>query len=294
METRVLNYFLTIAKLGTISSAARELHVAQPTLSRQLQQLEEQLGTPLFSREKHRMVLTKAGLAYQLHVQQILVELNRANELVKNINDDELVGKIGIGAVESTVTNFLTPILMNFHQENPSITYDLYDADGTAIQQRLDQGLIELGFVSSPINTAKYHFLKLPTYDRWGIAVLDKDPLIIKKSVTVDDVIERPLIIPHRQLVHDDLMDWLHANDSTLNVVGEYNLLTNAIYLAAAGLGNLICIEGVQLPQDSKLRFIPFTPEYKLDHYLIWRKGVPLSEATQTFVNYLKSQISVQ
>jgi DNA-binding transcriptional LysR family regulator len=294
METRVLNYFLTIAKLGTISAAARELHVAQPTLSRQLQQLEEQLGTPLFSRDKHRMTLTKAGLSYQLHIQQILTELDRANELVQNINKDELSGKIGIGAVESTVTDFLTPILMNFHHENPSVTYDFYDADGTAIKQRLDQGLIELGFVSTPINAAKYHYLQLPSSDRWGLTVSKNDPLANKKSISVDEVNNRPVIIPHRQLVHDELLDWLQVDNTSLNIVGEYNLLTNAIYFASAGLGNLICIEGVELPSKCNLIFIPFEPEHKLEHFLIWRKGVPLSDSSQTFINFLKAQISVQ
>lgn len=294
METRILNYFLTIAKLGTISAAARDLHVAQPTLSRQLQQLEEQLGTPLFTREKHRMVLTKAGLAYQLHIQQVLVELDRANQLVRDIDNDELTGTIGIGVVESTITKFLTSIIMDFHQENPNVIFDLYDADGTAIKNRLDQNLIEIGLVSTPINAAKYHYLQLPINDRWGIFVNQDNPLSQQASVPVDSLGDQPLIIPHRQLVHDELLDWLQPTKAALNIVGEYNLLTNVTYLAQAGLGILVGIEGVELPANSKLTFVPFTPAHYLEHFLIWKKGLALSEPAQTFINALKAQLSIQ
>ncbi|MFC6177013.1 LysR family transcriptional regulator [Companilactobacillus huachuanensis] len=294
METRILNYFLTIAKLGTVSAAARELHVAQPTLSRQIQQLESDLDTPLFTRERHRMVLTKAGLAYQLHVQQILIELNRANQLVRNINNDELTGTLGIGSVESTITKFLTPQLINFHQENPNVIFDLFDADGTDIKERLDQGILEIGFVSTPINTAKYHYLKLPIEDIWGIAVNQNSPFRQHKNISISDLKNQPLIIPHRQLVRDELNDWLQGDGISLQIVAEYNLLTNAIYLAQADLGSLVCISGVELPADSKLTFIPFEPKHELKHFLIWRKGSPLSEVAQTFINFLKAQLSIQ
>lgn len=294
METRILNYFLTIAKLGTISAAARDLHVAQPTLSRQLQQLEQQLGTPLFTRENHRMVLTKAGLAYQLHVQQILIELDRANQLVRDIDNDELTGTIGIGMVESTITSFLTPKIMAFHQDNPNVKFDIYDADGSDIKTRLDQNLIEIGFVSTPINAAKYHYLQLPIKDQWGIFVTSNNPLSQKSEIQVEDLADQPLIIPHRQLVHDELLDWLQPQQTTQNIVGEYNLLTNSTYLAEAGLGILIGIKGVKLPAQSQLTFVPFTPSHYLEHYLIWKKGVPLSESAQTFINALKEQLSIQ
>jgi len=294
METRILNYFLTIAKLGTVSAAARELHVAQPTLSRQIQQLESELGTPLFTREKHRMILTKAGLAYQLHVQQILIELDRANQLVRNLNNDELTGTLGIGSVESTITKFLTPQLINFHRENPNVIFDLFDADGTAIKEQIDQGLLEVGFVSTPINTAKYHYLKLPIEDSWGIAVNQDSPLRQHDKISISDLKNLSLIIPHRQLVRDELYDWLQADGISSQVVAEYNLLTNAIYLAQAGLGTLVCISGVELPTDGKLKFIPIEPRRELKHFLIWRKGSPLSEVAQTFINFLKAQLSIQ
>ncbi|RRK09762.1 LysR family transcriptional regulator [Lactiplantibacillus garii] len=292
METRILHYFLTIARLGTISAAARELHVAQPTLSRQIQQLEAQLGLPLFNRERHRMVLTKAGLTYQLHVQQILTALERANQLVKNSNNAELTGTLSTGCVESNVTNWLAPRLVHFHHAHPHVVIDTYDADGNAIKDRLDQGLLEIGIVSTPINAAKYHAVRLPVNDRWGVAVPATSPWTKQASVDVAALVNQPLIVPHRSLVKTELTDWLQTGDQPLRIVGEYNLLTNAVYLAAAGLGTLVCIAGVTLPPDSGLTFIPFFPQHQLKHFLIWRKGVPLSAPAQALITFLKSEIT--
>lgn len=294
METRILRYFLTIAKLGTISAAARTLHVAQPTMSRQLQQLEEQLGTPLFIRERRRMVLTKAGLAYQIRVQQILAELDRANQAVADLNNDELTGSVGIGCVESSVTNFLIPVLHEFQQQYPQVRLNMYDADGESIKDQLDRSALEIGIVSTPINAAKYNYRQLPVSDRWGIAVNADSSFRGREAVDISELKGRPLIIPHRSLVHDEISDWLTADGNEIQVVGEYNLLTNATYLAAAGVGDLICIKNAPLPAKAHLTFIPLTPERHLDHYMIWRKGVSLSEPTQRLVNHLRSQLSEQ
>ena len=130
METRILRYFLAVAKQGTISGAARELHISQPTLSRQIQQLEAQLGAPLFIRERRRMDLTKAGRAYETKVRRILNELNQANQMVATINNDDLSGTIRIGCVESEVTKVLIPQLVAFHHRYPHVRYHFYDADG--------------------------------------------------------------------------------------------------------------------------------------------------------------------
>lgn len=160
METRILRYFLVVAKQGTISAAARELHISQPTLSRQIQQLESQLNTPLFTRASRHMYLTKAGSAYEEKVRQILTELDQANQLVASISNDDLTGTIRIGCVESEVTRFLVPKMVAFHQQYPHVQYDFYDADGEEVQEKLDQGSLDLGVICAPISTVKYHNIK--------------------------------------------------------------------------------------------------------------------------------------
>lgn len=282
METRVLKYFLTIARLGTISGAARELHLAQPTLSRQLQQLEEQVGQPLFYRERRRMVLTKAGIVYRSKIEQILAELAAANQLVATINNDDLTGQIKIGCIESRVSRYLAPILRQFHQQYPHVVFDIDDADGEQIKEWLDEGRLELGIVSSPISTVKYHSRRLPVVDRWGLAVPHNSSLATQTAISPADLDSSPLIIPHRSLIQDELRSWL--NGQHLQVVAETNLLSNACYLAAEGLGNVVCIEGAPRPANAGLIFIPFTPEHQQENYLIWRKNVTLSEAAQKLV----------
>lgn len=294
METRVLHYFLTIARLGTISAAARELHVAQPTLSRQIQQLEEQLDTTLFIRERRRMVLTKAGMAYQIRVQQILIELERANQVAAAINNDSLTGRVGIGCVESTVTKFLIPELAHFHHDYPQVQIELYDAEGETIKERLDRGSLEVGIVSTPISTAKYHTRQLPVVDRWGVAVPTASPLSRQSTITIDQLATKPVIIPQRSLIHDELNDWLESATSSLVVKGTANLLTNATYLAQAGVGNLICIEGAPLPPQADLTFIPFNPIHEQKHFLIWRKNAVLSAPAERLITQICDHLDNQ
>lgn len=292
METRILNYFLAIAKLGTISAAARELHVSQPTLSRQIQQLEEQLNTSLFIRERRRMVLTKAGQAYAEKVQRIVTELDQANQLVATINNKELTGTIHLGCVESRVTKLVTPQLAKFHQRYPSVRFEIYDADGDEIKERLDQGLLELGIVSTPISTAKYHTVQLPVEDEWGLLVAADNHLADRQSITVADLRNIPLIIPHRSLIHDDLREWLKMDQEELKIVAEANLLTNASYMVGAGIGNLVCIAGAPQPRSTNLKFIPFKPGHRQKQFLIWKKGVSLSKPASKLVDQLKQLAS--
>lgn len=294
LETRILKYFLAIARLGSVSEAARELHVAQPTLSRQIQQLEEQLGVPLFKRERRRMTLTKAGIAYQIRIQQILTELDRANQVVAGINNHSLTGKVGIGCVQSAIYRFIIPQLVEFQKRYPMVYLDLYDADGEEIKERLDQGALELGIVSTPISTAKYHSRRLPVNDRWGLAVPQSSSLNDRKSIHVDELKDLPLIIPHRSLIKNELNDWLQPSDGPLKIVGESNVINNAAYLAASKKIGLVCIEGAPRPADSHLSFIPFAPTRIQKHFLIWRKGVLLSEAAQRLIDQINSHLSAQ
>lgn len=289
METRILRYFLVVAKQGTISAAARELHISQPTLSRQIQQLESQLNTPLFTRASRHMYLTKAGSAYEEKVRRILIELDQANQLVASISNDDLTGTIRIGCVESEVTRVLVPKLVAFHQQYPHVQYDFYDADGEEVQEKLDQGSLDLGVVCAPISTVKYHTLKLPIKDRWGLLVKADSELAHRKVVNAEDLLELPLIIPHRSLFYDDLNELVH--EQQLNIVAESNLLTNVCYLAEAGIGNIICIEGAPRPTSTNLKFIPFSPEHRQEQYLIWPKATTLTQATQKLVKQIQKNI---
>lgn len=289
METRILRYFLVVAKKGTISGAARELHISQPTLSRQIQQLESQLNTPLFNRASRHMYLTKAGSAYEEKVRQILTELNQANQLVASISNDDLTGTIRIGCVESEVTKVLVPELTALHQKYPHVQFDFYDADGDDIQEKLDQGNLDLGLVSAPISTVKYHTLKLPIKDRWGLLVKADSKLAHRKVITAEDLLELPLIIPHRSLFYDDLNELVHGQQ--LNIVAESNLLTNVCYLSEAGLGDIICIEGAPRPASTNLKFIPFSPEHRQEQFLIWPKAITMTQATQKLVKQIQKSI---
>lgn len=211
--------------------------------------------------------------------------------MVATINNDDLTGIIRIGCVESEVTKILIPQLVDFHKRYPHVRYNFYDADGEDIKTHLDQGLLELGLVSTPISTAKYHTLQIPIKDRWGLLVRPDSKLAKQQTVTVADLHDLPLIIPHRSLIYDELNDWLIPHGTQLQVVAESNLLANACYLAEAGVGNIVCIEGAPRPASTDLKFIPFSPERHQNQFLIWRKGVALTEPTQKLVEKICKDI---
>lgn len=290
METRVLRYFLTIARLGTVSAAARELHIAQPTLSRQIQQLEQQLGVELFKRERRRMILTKAGTVYQERIKNILAELSSANEAVAEINNQSLMGTVNIGCVQSSIHQFVIPQLAHFYHRYPGVNLHLYDADGEDIKERLDQGELDCGIVSTPISTVKYHAVRLPINDQWGIAVGQNNQLYGRSQVSIKDLTSIPLFIPHRSLIKSEIDAWLGSVKSQLHIVGESNLIANQAYLTQAIGAGLICIKGAPLPADCQLSFIPITPQRIQKHYLIWRKGVSLGNAASRLVTWLIDQ----
>lgn len=234
---------------------------------------------------------TKAGLAYQLRVEQILAALDQANQVVATINNHELTGRIGIGCVESSVTHFLMPILESFHYRYPRVTLEMYDADGDDIKNRLDRGLLELGIVSTPINAAKYHYCHLPIDDQWGLAVQPTSHLSHQTTVGIDELKEEPLIVPGRSLILEEVSDWLKNNQQELRIVATYNLLANGAFLAAAGLGSLLCIKGAPFPAGLDLHFIPLMPPRTLEHYLIWRKGSAVSKPADRLIKLLQAKV---
>lgn len=288
METRILNYFLVIARLGTISAAARELHISQPTLSRQIQQLEMQLGVPLFKREQRQMILTTAGRTYRQRVQQVLTQLNQAN-LEVALQGNDLAGEVRVGCVESAASNFIAKQVAEFHHHYPNVSFSLYDADGEEIKERLDQGLLDLGIVSAPISTIKYHTQQLPVIDHWGLLVRKDSPLAKRPALKVVDLQNLPLIIPHRSLIIDEIKNWLQRPLVHLNIIAETNLLANAERLVTHGLGNAICIEGAAQLMSGSIKFIPFIPQIQQKHFLIWRKNIQLTEHVQRFIQQLKT-----
>lgn len=291
METRVLNYFLKIAQLSNMSKAAEQLRITQPTLSRQIKTLEESLGTKLFNRDNKKMTLTNAGIIFQKRAQQIVQLVAKAEQDVSD--QEELNGVVAIGCVESTVTNFLGTMIANFHSKYPNIRFSLYDADGDDIREKLDQGTVDLGFVLTPVELAKYNSLDLPVTDHWSLLVPRDNPIAKQEKISLATLRQLPLIIPARNIVQSEILSWAQTPTSELNIVSSQNLLSNSLFLVKAGIGYAICATGAFSNRpDDDIVSIPIDTDTVIDHAMIWRKNYTLSQSAQTFIEFIKEQDS--
>ncbi|PZL73711.1 LysR family transcriptional regulator [Enterococcus plantarum] len=286
MELRVLTYFLTVAREKTISKAAEVLHLSQPTLSKQLKELEEELDVTLFIRGNRSITLTEDGIYLMNRGKEILalVESTTTN-LVKN---DIITGEITIGGGETQAFTFIGTILHKLRDTYPEIGIHLYSGNADDVLQKIDKGLIDFGLVIDPVEKQKYDYLRLPVIDHWGILVNKSNSLTKKSSVTPNDLKDTPLLISNQSLVDNQLSEWFGGNIEHLNVVGTYNLLYNASLLVKEGVASALCIDGIVNTANTNLTFIPFSPALTANITIVWKKDKIFSRASKEFLRLLK------
>ncbi|MBE6106386.1 LysR family transcriptional regulator [Anaerovibrio lipolyticus] len=290
LDIRVLKYFLAVAKVGNITQAARDLHITQPTLSRQLMDLEKNLGTELFVRKHKQLTLSDSGFLFQQRAKEIVQLADKAcRELSEQ--KSQMHGTVTIACVESIASCLLPEIMAAFSQNYPYVKYELYSADGNDIREKIDRGNIDLGILLEPVEVAKYNFLRLPCYEKWGVAMREDSPLARKDVITTEDIQGLPIIIPRRTIVIEEISRWLEVAENRLNIVASHNLPTNGLLLAKKGIGYLICVEGsFTIRPMTDLCFRPFLPERTTGHVLVWKKNHVLSKATMRFLEFVRDK----
>lgn len=292
METRILKYFITVAKLGNVTKAAEQLHITQPTLSRQINELEKELGVELFDRTNHRLVLTKTGALFQQRAQMILNFVSQTKLELQNQNN-ELSGTIRLGCVESSVSSFAMQMVQKMQQVYPHVKFDIYTANGNDLKEKLDQDLLDVIILIEPIETAKYHYFQLPIKDQWGLIVNNNSYLAKKSYVTADDLYRTPLSFSKRNIVRDELIDVLKLDGNKLDLRSTHNLAGNTLLLVKMGIFSMVAIKGVLDIYNSKdLTFIPFKPFTQAGHITAWKKNTYLSTATEKFIQLIADEIN--
>lgn len=293
MDLRLLEYFLAVAKVGNITKAAEQLHVTQPTISRQLTDLEDTLGTQLLIRGKRQVTLTDAGVLFQQRAEEILSLMDKTRRDLLDQND--LVGGIvALGCVESCASRMLPEVLGQFSQLHPKVRYELYSADGDDIREKLDRGELDFGVLLEPVEAAKYDCIRLPYQETWGIVLRKDDPLAQKESLGKEDILALPLILPRREIVQDNIAGWFGVERSQLNIFAGHNLINNAALLAEAGLGYPVCVGGsFEIRGSGQLCFRPFAPERTTGHVLAWKKNRVFHPAAACFRDYVQETKAV-
>lgn len=291
MELRVLKYFLAVAREENITKAAEFLHITQPTLSRQLMQLEEELSAQLFIRGKNRIVLTDEGMLLRRRAEEIVDLANKTEK--EFLEQDNLVtGEIFIGGGETNAMHILARIIKEFKEEYPQIKYQFYSGNADDIKERLDKGLIDIGLLTEPVDIEKYEFVRLEQKEVWGILAPKDSKLAAKEYATPQDLLKLPLLSTRRTIVQNEIANWFGQDYEQLDIIATYNLIYNAAIMVEEGIGYAICLEKlVNINDETKIRFIPFYPPLLTGTVIVWKKHQIFSPATARFIEKIKHSL---
>lgn len=293
METRLLEYFLTVARERNITRSAELLHITQPTLSRQLVQLEEQMGQQLIIRQKRGIQLTEAGLMLQRRAEEIIQLVNKTEEELRN-EDEVLVGSLVIGTGETEASfDFLPTLVQQFHELYPLVNFEFYTGDAMLVKEKINQGIIDIGILLEPVDIASFEFFRLPYQDLWGVVVPNNHPLASKPYVTSQDLRYTTLCFNEkRALIKNEIQKWAKDDYQTYQFNGGHNLISNILPMVEKGFGLALTIKGSVMNHDmSKLTFIPLAPAIVSGSVLVWKKHQIQSSLIKRFLLNAKEVI---
>lgn len=292
MELRVLRYYLAVAREQNITAAAERLHVTQPTLSKQLMDLEYELGKQLFIRGKRKITLTQEGEFLRQRAQEI-VELSDKTELAFKSGDDTVIGDIHIGCGETEGMRTLIKVMKELNNDYPDIHYHLYSGNDEDVSERLNKGLVDFGLFVGHTNLDRYDYIRLPQSDTWGLLLRNDNRLATQATITPDDIKGERILCSRQALTSNELSGWLGEDFGKLNIVSTHNLIYNAMLMVEEGLGSALTIDGLVNTSDRNLVFIPFEPSLKADLLVAWKKHQVFSKAAEIFLEYLRRNMAV-
>lgn len=285
MDFRVLNYFLVVAREENITRAATQLHVTQPTLSRQLMQLEEELGVKLFERSSHNIILTQEGILLKRRAQE-LVSLAERTKRELTDEDEIISGEITIGGGEFKSSDCLARIVTDFVKEHENVSFNIYSGNNDNIIEQMDKGLIDIGLFLAPIDLGKYESVRMHQKECWGLLVRKNSPLARKEVIKKEDLLGLKLIAPNRELIQNELSSWMGEVSDQLNLKITYNLLYNVAAMVDQGMDAALCLQLNTAYEN--LKFVPLSPRLEHSSVLAWKRNQIMSPVVSAFVKYLK------
>ncbi|WP_321971842.1 LysR family transcriptional regulator [Paratractidigestivibacter sp.] len=290
MELRTLRYFLAVAREENMTEAANVLHVTQPTLSRQIADLERELGVTLFDRTNRACVLTGDGMLLRQRAEEIISLVDQTEAELAD-DEHELSGNIRIGGGETQAMRPIMDTFVELHRENPRVTIELYTGNADAVEERLERGLLDFALLIEPVNLEKYEWLQMPGADRVGVAVATTSEWGSREGVTPEDVARMPLLLSSRTTNKAvDLVGWSGGaiDPESLNVVGHHDLLGNAAHLVRTGEACAMGIDHLLQLESADLRFVPLNPPMNIKSFLVWKKYRLRSRACEELLRRLR------
>lgn len=243
MDLRVLRYFLTVAKEQSFTKAAKQLHITQPTLSRQLAALEAELGVTLFDRGGHGITLTNEGILLKRRALEMVdLEDKIASEFKGS--DGIVEGTITVGCGEFMAVEIFARICKIYKEKYPMVRFAVHTGTADTVFEMMNRGLVDIGLFLEPVNTEGLDYIRIQGSDHWIVGIKPDDPLAEKEYITKEDLIDLPLILPERLTVQSELANWFGKDFNRLNIAFTSNLGTNAGVMALYGLGYPVSVEG--------------------------------------------------
>jgi len=290
MELRVLQYFLAVAREQNISAAAQSLHLTQPTLSRQLMELEKELGKQLMIRGSRKITLTEDGMRLRRRAEEILELVDRTEKEVMQ-SDDTVSGDIYIGTGETDGVRQIVRAANQLQGSHPGIRFHIVSGDAMDVCERLDKGLLDFGILLGDMDKTRYSCMELPMKDTWGVLMRRDSPLAQRETVSPRDLWDKPLILSRQVDNKSGLYRWLRKEPSELHTVATYNLIYNASLMVDEGMGYAFTLDKMVNTAGSNLCFRPLKPKMELGMYLVWKKSQLFSRAAELFLEQLQAQL---
>ncbi|HIT50171.1 MAG TPA: LysR family transcriptional regulator [Candidatus Pelethenecus faecipullorum] len=290
MELRVLRYFIEVAREQNITAAAEKLYVTQSTLSKQLMDLEKELGKKLLVRGKRKTTLTEDGMFLFRRAQEIVDLADKTEFSLKGTNE-AITGDISIGCGETEGIQIIIDAMKQLNEQHPDIRFHLYSGNDEDVSERLDNGLVDFGLFVGNTNLDKYDYLKLPINDVWGLLMRKDCPLAAASTVNPTDLTGIPLLCSRQALHSNELSGWLGYDFSRLHIISTHNLINNAAFMVKAGMGCALTIDKLVSPFDPVLTFRPLEPTMKADLIFAWKKYQIFSKAASKLLEILTQKI---
>ncbi len=292
MEIRTLRYFLAVAREENMTRAAEQLHLTQPTLSKALKALEEELGKKLFTRHSFSIRLTDEGVLLRNRAEDLVSMADKITQEFVTL-DDITGGDIYLGLAESYQIRTLARAIKEFRGQYPDLRYHITSGDTEQVTEKLDQGLLDFSVLAEMPDAAKYDSLVFPQADVWGLVFPADDPLAAKKAVTADDLMGLPLFCSE-QSWQKDIPRWCGNRMRDLRLEGSFRLSYNGSMFAREGLGYLLTFDRlIDTSPASGLVFRPLSPKLENRLYLIWKKYQSLSPIAERFLEHVKASFTM-
>lgn len=287
MELRTLQYFLAIAQEENITRAASLLHITQPTLSRQMMQLEEELGVQLFTRSSHNILLTEQGLLLKQRAQELVSLAEKTKQELQT--QPLLTGTVAIGSGEYAASALLAQLLAQFHQLHPAVQFELYSGNSDEIKERIERGLLDAGLLLQPVDVQRYEFIRVPCREEWGVLVSERSELAQKSFVTPKDLSDKPLIFGKRDLVKQELLSWFGSYSDQLSIISTGNLSFNLSLLVQEDLGVFLHLK--KACHSDGVCYRPLSPKLESRTVFAWKRNQAMSPVAKALIQFAQKYL---